>query len=108
MANKSQTGVGLKDASIASLTGSSQLLMHQNMQRGALLIMNVGNANIGIAFGPLTEDGSDGAATAAIGSGGTYTIAPNGSYEPDGGFIPCNAIWVIGTAGQAVSACESV
>ena len=41
MANKASSNVGLVDRSIASLSGSSQLLMAENETRGALYIMNV-------------------------------------------------------------------
>lgn len=112
MSNRSQTGVGITDRSIASLSGSSQLLMGQNSQRGALLIQNTGNANLGFAIASTTEPSQDGTitngvVTAAIGSAGTYTLLPAGSYEPDGGFIPTGAIYVIGTASQSVAAFES-
>ena len=104
MANKSSSNVGLIDKSISSLSGSSQLLMAENQTRGALHIMNIGTSNIGIAFAAL-----GGTATAAIGSGGTYTIVPGGSYTGgDGGFIATNAVYVIGTAGQPVTASETV
>ena len=104
MANKSSSNVGLIDRSITSLTGSSQLLMAENETRGALYIMNVGTSNIGVAFAPI-----GGTATAALGTGGTYTLLPNGSLTAgDGGFVPVNAVYVIGTAGQAVTASETV
>lgn len=112
MANKSQTGIGITDRSL-TLTGSSQQLMAQNATRGALQIMNVGSANIAIAFASLVEPDLYGnlvpapTATASIAAAGSYTIVPGGSYEPDGGFIPTNAIFVIGTASQVVSAFES-
>jgi hypothetical protein len=104
MANKSSSNVGLVDKSISSLSGSSQLLMAENETRGALYIMNTGLANIGVAFAPI-----GGTAAAALGAGGTYTIVPNGSLTAgDGGFIPTNAIYIIGTAGQPVTASETV
>ena len=104
MANKSSTSVALIDKSISSLSGSSQLLMAENQTRGALHIMNTGTSNIGIAFATLGST-----ATAAIGGAGTYTLVPGGSYTAgDGGFIPVNAIYVIGTAGQPVAASETV
>jgi hypothetical protein len=99
LANKGSSSVGLVDASISSLSGSSQLLIAENNTRTGLLIMNVGTANVGIAFAPLS-----GTATAAIGSAGTYTLVPGRAYEPDGGFVPSNAIYVIGTAGQPITA----
>ena len=98
MANKSQSGAYYVDSSISSLSGSSQLLLAEQPSRGGLLIMNVGNANIGIAFAA-----AGGTATAAIGSAGTYTMAPGQSFLPNGGIIPTNAIYVIGTSGQPVS-----
>ena len=98
LANKSQTGEYYVDSSIASLSGSSQLLLAEQPSRGALLIMNIGNANIGIAFAA-----PQATATAAIGSSGTFTLAPGVSFEPDGGVIPLNAVYVIGTAGQPVT-----
>ena len=108
MANKASTGIGIRDKSIA-LSGSSQLLMAQNTDRAAMVIENIGNANIGIVLAPLTEDGSNGAGTAAIGTAGTYTIVPTGSWTMgDGGFIHLGAVYVIGTAAQPVSAFESV
>ena len=105
MANKASSNVGLVDKSISSLSGSSQLLMAENETRGALYIMNVGSSNIGIAFAPIGST----ATAAAIGSSGTYTLVPNGSLTAgDGGFVPVNAIYVIGTAGQPVTASETV
>ncbi len=109
MANKASTGIGITDRSISSLSGSSQKLMSQNLQRGAMVIANVGNANIAIALAALSEDGSDTAGTAALNTAGSYTIVPNGSWTMgDGGFIHLGAVYVIGTAGQPVSAFESV
>lgn len=104
MANKSSSNVGLVDKSISSLSGSSQLLMAENETRGALLIMNTGSANVGIAFAPIGST-----ATAAIGTAGTYTLVPGRAYVGgDGGFVPVNAVYVIGTAGQPVTASETV
>lgn len=106
MSNKSQTGVGLVDSSILSLSGSSQQLMAENPSRGALQIMNTGSANIGVRFVPLGGTRTD--YPAAIAGIGTFTIVPGGSYEPDGGWIPQNAIEVIGTAAQPVACSYSV
>ena len=44
MANKGSSSVGLVDASISSLSGSSQLLIAENNTRTGLLIMNIGSA----------------------------------------------------------------
>jgi len=86
--------VFLTDHSISSLSGSSQSLFAGDMTRHLVLIVNIGNANIGVN---LTGG------TAAIGSGGTATIVPNGSILLDI-FAPGNAITVIGTSGQPVAA----
>ena len=99
MANRGSSSVGLVDASISSLSGSSQLLIAENNTRTGLLIQNVGSASVGIAFAALGST-----ATATIGSAGTYTLVAGAFYEPDGGFIPSNAIYVIGTAAQPVTA----
>lgn len=108
MSNKASTGIGITDRSIASLASGSQLLMPQNAQRGAAVIMNVGNANIAIAFAPLVEGAGNGTATAALNTAGSYTIVPTGSWtNGDGGFVVLGAIYVIGTTGQPVSAFES-
>ncbi len=108
MANKSQTGLGYVDASV-TLTGSSQQLMAQNLTRGALMIQNVSSANsVGLAFAALTEPGQPAAtATASIGASGTFTLAAGNSFAPSGGSIPVNAIFVIGTASQIVTAIQS-
>jgi hypothetical protein len=108
LANKSQSGTGYVDASIASLSGSSQQLLAQQPTRGALIIQNVGANNIGIRFVPLAEPDAAGnvtlpAAAAAIGSAGTLTLFPGDSYEPTGGSIPINAINIIGTSTQPVT-----
>lgn len=99
-----QSRVGLVDATITSLSGSSQLLMAENTQRQALQIMNTGNANIGIRFVPVGGTATDAANVAVIAGAGTFTIAPGGSYSPGGGWMPVNGINVIGTAGQPVAA----
>lgn len=99
LANKSQSGVFLVDASIASLSGSSELLMAEHPSRGELIIQNAGSENIGVAF---AAPGAT--ATAAIGGAGTLTLFPGGVYTPAGGAIPLNAVYVIGTAGQPVAA----
>ena len=86
--------------------------MGQNSQRAALLIENTGNANCAFAIAPLTEPSADGTITngtitASIGAAGSFTLFAGGSYEPQGGYIPCAAIYVIGTASQTVAAFES-
>src|SRR5215813_5213973 len=88
----------VNDKSVASLAGSSQVLLIANPDRRYLLIQNTGSSNVGVnlAGGP-----------AAIGGAGTITLLPGGSYEPDAGFIPTNPINVIGTAGQPVVCFEA-
>ena len=53
MANRGSSSVGLVDASISSLSGSSELLIAENNTRTGLLIQNVGSASVGIAFAAL-------------------------------------------------------
>ena len=84
----------LTDHSIASLTGSSQSLVSQDMTRSYLEIFNPGTDNVGVN---LTGG------TASIGGAGTDTILPNGSMIYNTGSIPGNAITVIGTSGQVVN-----
>ena len=85
-----------RDASITSLSGSSQTALAKNGNRQFLLIENTGNANIGVN---LTGG------TAAIAGTGTITIVANGSLLLDH-VIPQNAITVIGTTGQPVCVIE--
>lgn len=81
------------DYSIASLSGSSQQLFPDVGSRGCIerFVHNCGSGNIGIN---LTGG------TAAIGSGGTITLAAGGSWY---GKIT-SKITVIGTAAQPVTA----
>lgn len=85
------------DKSIASMSGTSQALLPVNPFRRYLLIQNTGNANVGVNIA---------GGTAVLGGTGTITLVPNGSYEPDSGVMPCNAMTVIGTAGQPVVCIE--
>ncbi len=90
--------VHLVDHSIASLTGSSQNLVPQDMTRVYLHIANVGNANVGINLL---------GGTAAIGTFGTIVLTANGSITYNTGSIPGNAISIIGTAGQPITCVTS-
>lgn len=94
------TMAGLTNASIASLSGASEQLLAQGTSRGALLIQNIGDANIGIRFVPLGGDRT--AYPAAIGTAATLTLYPGDTYEP-GRFVPINAIEVIGTSTKSVT-----
>jgi hypothetical protein len=84
--------VNFSDASIASLSGSSQTLLSGDTSRSYVLIQNTGNANIGLN---LTGG------TAAILGLGTMTLATGAIWIADT-VVPINTIKVIGTAGQPV------
>lgn len=105
MANKSQSGVGFKDVSI-TVSSSWQKVAAEDDTRGALELMNVGTNNMGVYFPPLGNAGVTPTPT-GIGSKGVFTLVPTGSYEPAGGFIPPNEIWVIGTASDNLVAMVS-
>lgn len=102
MANKGQTSVGLKDVSI-TVSATWQRVAAEDSGRGALLLMNVGSNSMGIHFAPMGNNNTAPTPT-GIGSKGVYTLLANGSYEPDGGFIESNEIWVIGTASDNLTA----
>lgn len=84
----------LTDASITSLSGSSQQLLASSGTRRFLMIQNIGANNVGVNLA---------GGTAAIGGTGTATLYPGGSLKFDG-FVPTNAITVIGTSGQPLAA----
>lgn len=105
IANKSQSGIGLVDKS-ATMTGSAVLVAAEDAERAALLMINCSAHDITFAFAPL---GSTTAPTLTAGAAGVYTLAAGsaggkagGAYEPDGGFIPTNAIWALGTASDVL------
>jgi len=87
----------LIDRTITSLSGSSQSLMAQNMNRNMLILNNTGNASVGVNLV---------GGTAVIGGAGTITIVTNGSLVLDSNQIG-NAINIIGTAGQPFAAFET-
>ena len=100
MANKSQTGVGLVDSS-TTMTGSAVLVAAEDDSRGALLLMNCAANDILFVFAAL---GSTATPTITAGAAGVYCLkaasaagTQGGSYEPDAGYIPTNAIWAKGT-----------
>ena len=84
------------DRSIANLTGASQQLMAANAARRALGIQNV-------AVNPVGVNLSGG--TAAIGVGGTFTLAPGATVWIDSN-PPANAITAIGTLNDDLTAWE--
>ena len=86
-----------RDASIISLSGSSQTALAKNGNRQFLLIENSGNANVGVN---LTGG------TAASGGTGTITLAAGVSLLLDH-VVPQNAITVIGTAAQPLCVIEA-
>ncbi len=92
----SPVGITPTDRTITSASGASQQIMAANASRHSLLIVNTGNANCGVN----TTGG-----TAALGSAGTLTLTPAGSFSPR---IPTlSAVTVICTAGQPVYANEN-
>lgn len=92
--------VGPKDRSIASLSGSSQLLMPANPDRRDFLIKNNGANDIAITFTT---------AVAAANANGSIEIAPGDALSASvlGEMVPKGAIYVIGTAAQPVYAHET-
>lgn len=98
--NVSQTPTSYTSCSgtIAS-TNVWQRVLAQNGARKALLFMNIAANNQGWAFMPIGNTAAPSAT--GIGSAGVFTLVPNWSYEPDGGFIWAGEVWVIGTSGDA-------
>lgn len=96
MANKSQTSGGLVDFSI-TVSAAWQRVLPEDNTRGALELMNAGANNMGLYWAPLGNNKTVPTPT-GIGSKGVFTLVPTGSFEPAGGFIPTNELWVIGTA----------
>lgn len=104
MANKSQTTAGLRDVSVTvAATWTRVCAEDQGGTRSVLLMMNTGTHNMGIYFAPIGNNNTT-PTPVGIGTAGVYTMVPNGSYEPDGGFIPQNEVWVIGTASDVLTA----
>lgn len=108
IANKGQTTILLLDVSKAMTTNTSVLVSAEDAGRGALLLMNCAANDILIYFAP-----SPGTATPTItaGAAGVYCLkaasgagTQGGSYEPDAGYIPGNAIWAKGTTGDTLVA----
>lgn len=86
------------DHSIASLSGSSQALLSQDMTRSFVMVHNCGNSTI--AVNPT-------GGTAALNTAGSFNIVANGTMTFNTGSIPGNAMTVIGTAGQPVTCITS-
>lgn len=106
MANKSQTTIGLVSISV-TLDGNWQKVADQDANRAALLMMNTQANDIAVYFHPMIAAGAPYVPpTGAAGDADIYVLAATGagkqggSYEPDAGFIPGNAIYVKGTASQ--------
>lgn len=76
--------------------GTSQVLLTTNSMRRYLLIQNLSSGNLGIR-----ED-----AAASIGSAGTTTIAPGGFWLFEAGFIPTNALNIVGPTTGQVFTCK--
>ena len=83
------------------MTGSPVLVAAEDITRGALELMNSSAHDILIYF---AEAGSTATPTMSAGAAGIFCLAAaatagsqGGSFEPQGGFIPPNAIWAQGT-----------
>lgn len=92
--------LGPKNRSIASMSGSSQLLMPANPDRRALTIQNCGANVLYVTWL---------AAVAAADASGVVEIAPGAAISASllGEMVPKGAIYVIGTAGQPIYAEET-
>lgn len=88
-------GTLVVDHSNASLSGASQALVSEDATRQFLMIQNESATNY-IAVN-LTGG------VAALNTGGSVTIPPLKALIISEGFIPTNAITVIGTAGDDVT-----
>lgn len=84
------------------MTGSPVLVAAEDDTRAALELMNCSAHDILIYFSPLGQGAT--APTIVAGAAGIYTLAAapsagkqGGSFEPQGGFMPTNAIWAQGT-----------
>ena|ERR1700679_1883938 len=88
----------LIDRGTSALTTSSIQLVPPNSARKYLVIQNVGTVNIGCSPG----------GTAAIGSQGTITLVPNGSWSLEANFIFTGAVNCIAasSSGNVVTAWE--
>lgn len=84
----------VSDHSKTSLTGASETLVEQDMQRSYIFIQNCNATNdIGVNFT---------GGVAAIGAGGTVTIPAGKAWWSDQ-FVPTNKITVIGTITEDVT-----
>lgn len=88
----------LTDRGTSALTTSSLLVVPANSARKYLVIQNVGSVNVGCNPG----------GTAAIGSKGTITLVPNGSWSFEANYIYTGAINCIAasSSGNVVTAWE--
>lgn len=108
IANKSQSSVGLVDASFTLTGGVDQILTEdKGGVRGALLMMNCSAHDINFVFPSLGNANT--APTITAGAKGVYCLkaaasagSQGGSYENDGGWVPQNEIWAKGTNGDVL------
>lgn len=94
----STRSVVLNDHSIASMSGSAQLLISQDGTRSFLHIFNDGADNVTVQ--PLAWSSTSASGGAALGGD---VLVPNGSITYNTGSIPANAFEVTGTSGQPVT-----
>lgn len=96
--NASQSNVDTKDCSgTITATNTWQQVLKTSSTRGKLLLQNVGTHNMAFALLPMSNNNVTPTATATPGSSGGYVLLPNGSYEPDGGWIDGGELWIAGT-----------
>jgi hypothetical protein len=79
------------DHSISSMTGAAQLLLAADPQRQALIINNAGTAKA-IGFDN----------TVTLNAAGSITMQANTFFIMTEA-VPSNALWIIGTNGQAIT-----
>jgi hypothetical protein len=103
MGNKAATNIGVKDVSVTiTVSNTWQRFATEDPIRGALDFQNVGSHNMGIYRAPPGNAGVT-PVPSGIGSAGVNTLLPSGSGTAKGGWIESNELWVIGTAGEALT-----
>ena len=85
--------INVSDHSIATMSGSAQALISQDMTRSYLQIFNNGADNLTLTFMAFAAAGGGGGA-----AGGSIVLVPNGAMTFNTGTIPGNAIQVTGTS----------
>lgn len=101
--NASQTTLDrLTCSGTIAVTNTWQQVIKLDKGRAQLLLQNVATHNMGFIVMPYSNNNATPAAT-GIGSQDVFTLLPNGSYEPDGGWIDGGEFWIMGTATDVFS-----